>query len=51
MTEKDVFAARQEGVAALLEKKGQKELAALVRKYGVVGAFDRAGRGSCDGHS
>ena len=33
----------EEGVAKNLEAKGEKKLAALVRKYGVVGAFDRAG--------
>ena len=33
----------QEGVAQSLDRKGEKALAALVRKYGVVGAFDRVG--------
>ena len=35
----------QEGVAQSLDRKGEKELAALVRKYGVVGAFDYVGQG------
>jgi len=39
-----VVADLQEGVAVSLEKKGEKELADLVRKYGVAGAFDRVGR-------
>lgn len=41
LSEQHVLTPDEEGVARRLENKGEKALAGLVRKYGVVGAFCR----------